>query len=298
MNLLPNNRARGKAAAIVACVAAVACSGDPQHAPALILDTFPSDRVDSGTTPRITQDAGPALLDKDTFTGERRTFKVTLGRMLSPKFTWPENLVPLTKPTTVHYPSNKYDYVLNYDPSVVNMFANVPASSDPHFAMVSDVDGGNGILNSVFVAYVPPAAAAPSLSWDLPVTTFKSLDDIYASLGLVIDPSFAQVIVSASTGVNGDIPVQKAVVSTKGATAQTILYDTIGGTFTDTMTSTGPLGLAIIVNMNAVGLEYPGKWFPLYITVNGNTQSTVPQFPVVKDSVSRVYWVQGGLEGN
>jgi hypothetical protein len=298
MNLFVKQRTLARLIALAACGAATAACGDPEHAPPLNLDALPSGRPDSGAyTQPVTKDAGPALLDLDTWAGERRTFKIWLGRMLSPGFSaWPEDLVALTKPATVHYPFNKYDYVHTYDPTVINMFTNVPVGSS--FVMVSDVDGGNGILNSLFPAAVGTQALSPSLSWDVPVTTVKSLDDIYASLGYVIDPNFAQVIVSVSTAlISGDQPVANAVVSTTGASAQTILYDTIGGQFTDATTKTGPLGMAIIVNMNAAGLDYPGKWFPLYVTVNGVRQSTVPQFPAVKNAVSRVYFMQGGIEG-
>jgi hypothetical protein len=146
---------------------------------------------------------------------------------------------------------------------------------------------------------VPPAAAAASLSWDLPTTTTKSLDDIYAPLGYVIDPSYAQIVVSASTFVNGDTPIEHAVISIKGkgfAGCQAIIYDTAGGVFTSQATGTGPLGLAIIVNLNAAELDFPGKWFSLYVTVNGVTQGFVPQIAAVKNAVTRIYYMVGGIE--
>jgi hypothetical protein len=214
--------------------------------------------------------------------------------MQPPKFGWPDNLVWLTKPATIHFPFNKFDYVHNYDPSVPNNFTDVPVGES--FAMVTDIDGGNGILNSVFYAVVQPAASVPNLSWDLPATSIESLDPIYAALGYVIDPNYAQVIVTVVDYLNGNAPVPNAVFSTKDLSAQDIVYDTPSG-FGASSKGTGSSGMAIMVNAGAAGLEYPGKWFPLYITINGGLQPGSLQFPVVKNAVTRVFYSIGGFSG-
>jgi hypothetical protein len=129
--------------------------------------------------------------------------------------------------------------------------------------------------------------------------TFQSLDDLYAPLYLVIDPAFAQVMVTVSTGVNGDLAVPDAKISTAPAVGmQTVIYDTAAGGFSDTTGKTGPLGMGIMVNANAVGIDYPGKWFPLYVTIGGNVHPFQPPIPFVRGAVTRVYFIQGGLEGN
>ena len=278
-------------------ILAAAC-GPEQHPPAYYNEPTCVDCDAGGSVvtppPAAGQDAGPRLLDVDTWTGARVSFNVVPGRMVPPHFSAKGvDLIRLGKPATVHYAINKYDYTFTYDPTVspaVTLFENIPAGSG--LAMVTDIDGGNGILNSII-----QCSSLYGVDWDLPVTTFQSLDDTYAPLDLVIDPSFAQAIISVSTGVNGDVPVPGATITVRGATAQAVIYDTGTGAYSATAGKTGPLGLAIIVNMNAVGFEYPGKYVTLYVTIGGSLHPFQPEFPIVKNTVSRVYYIQGGLEG-
>jgi hypothetical protein len=270
------------------CPIFAAACGSPAHPPPLILDNTCAGCPEGGLPPSGTHDAGPALLDTDTWNGTRVTFGLGIGKMKPPNFTWPADLIALTKPATVHFPFNKFDYIQNYDPTVANKFTNVPAGHS--FAMVTDVDGANGILNSVF------DVTADGSDWQLPVTSIESLDAIYASLGYVIDPSYAQVIISVVDYLHNYAPVPNAVISTKGLSTQDLVYDTASG-FGTSSTGTGPNGMAIMVNAGAVGLEYPGKWFPIYVTINGGLQPGQLDFPVVKNAVTRVFYSVGGFSG-
>jgi hypothetical protein len=203
--------------------------------------------------------------------------------MRPPVFTpFPSALDPLGAPAVLHYPFNHFDYAAPYDAATGFTLANVPVGSS--FVMVSDVADGNGIVNSILPVVVGDVLDFGRV-W---VTTRKSIEDIYVPLGLAIDPTRAQVVMSIHTSpTDGDAPVRDAECVPPAA-VDAVLYDTAGGGYAKG-TATGPAGMAILVNLESP--EYPGTTHPVRYRVGG-VEKVELSFPVAAGATTRVYFNQ------
>lgn len=216
--------------------------------------------------------------DADTYSGNRGTVTGTIAFSPPPLFPgFPqENFIE--SPAIVHFPYQGFDYKGDYDP-VAKKFSldKIPVGSS--FVMVEDKDGQNGIFNTLM-----HATADNGLKWTLPAIRRDELLDIYAKAGVTLDESKAQVIMTLYTSpLQGNVPMAGASVSLQ-AQMDTVLYDQPGGGFSQGG-ETGPLGMAILVNMDAGA--YPGKKYAFTFTWEGKTNSKLA-FYATNGAVARI----------
>lgn len=254
------------------------------------------------TTPNCTRDggvvlpeSGVSLLDADRYDGQRATLQGAIWRMKPPDFVlalFDQDIAAqmdrLTEPATVHVVAFNYDYTTTYTLTKGYAYTDLPMSpSGTNFPlMVEDIDGKNDIMNSMIGVMV---VAGNDAAVALPAMPKKPLETILASVSppIIIDPTKAQLVVTVhSSRFAGDIPIQKITVGPPNK-CEAVVYDTATGWTRDSTNGTGPLGTAIVANMDAD--PFPGDEVSVTYDKGGSNTNT-GHFPVAQGAVTRVFY--------